>query len=306
MIAVIARQQVQSLVRQRVFLATAGILLLMTALAGVIGWSSHDTIVRVYDQATIYLADQGRPAPPNPFDLKPTLSLLSNMVIYVPLIGALLALVVGHLSVADDETNGLGRLIFTRPISRASYLAGKALAVAVVLAATMVACLVVSLVALLLVNGTAPTATEVGRLGLFYALSWLYLEAFALVGMVTVLLTSRRPLALLVALGVWLIVTFALPEFTSGLHPVASLNPIVDPVSTSQTFFRITSKAASLSVFEQYKNASAQILATATANETGGHVALRSLPLLGAIGGLGGAAAGLVRRHDYSKESSDV
>ena len=119
-ISVIARQQVQSLVRQRVFLATAGILLLMTALAGVIGWSSHDTIVRVYDQATIYLADQGQPAPPNPFDLKPTLSLLSNMEIYIPLIGALLALVVGHLSLADDETNGIGRLIFTRPISRAS------------------------------------------------------------------------------------------------------------------------------------------------------------------------------------------
>ena len=230
MISVIARQQIQSLVRQRVFLANAGILLLMTALAGVIGWSSHDTIVRVYDQATIYLADKGQPAPPNPFDLKPTLSLLSNMEIYIPLIGALLALVVGHLSLADDETNGIGRLIFTRPISRASYVAGKALAVAVVLAFTVAACLLVSLAALLLVNGAAPTAAELGRLGVFYGLSWLYLEAFALVGMVTVLLTSRRPLALLAALGVWLVVTFALPEFTSGLHPVASLNPIVDPL----------------------------------------------------------------------------
>ncbi|MDE0805068.1 MAG: ABC transporter permease [Acidimicrobiales bacterium] len=306
MIAVIARQQVQSLARQRVFLVTAGILLLMTALAGVIGWSSHDTIVRVYDQATVYLADQRLPAPPNPFDLKPSLSLLSNMVIYIPLIGALLAIVVGYLSLADDETTGIGRLIFTRPVSRSSYVAGKALAVGVVLAATMVACLVVSVAALLAVNTVAPTAAELARLGVFYALSWLYLMAFALVGMVTVLVTNRRPLALLAALGVWLVVTFALPEFTSGLHPVASLNPIVDPVSTSQAFFRVTAKARSLSVFEQYKNASAQILATAMTSETTGHVALRALPLVGAIGGLGAAAAGLVRRHDYSKGTSDV
>ena len=78
--------------------ALAAMLVAVTVMAGVLGWSSHHTIVRVYDEATRLLAAAGQPAPPNPFLLKPTLSLLSNMVIYIPLIGALLALVVGHLT----------------------------------------------------------------------------------------------------------------------------------------------------------------------------------------------------------------
>ena len=75
MIATIASQQVTALRRQRVFTAMLATLLTMTALAGVIGWLSHDTIVRVYNDATDVLAAAGQPAPPNPFDLKPTLSI---------------------------------------------------------------------------------------------------------------------------------------------------------------------------------------------------------------------------------------
>ena len=36
----------------------------------------------------------------------------------IPLIGALLALILGHLSIVDDETNGTGRLVFSRQITR--------------------------------------------------------------------------------------------------------------------------------------------------------------------------------------------
>lgn len=306
MTAVIARQQFQSLLRQRLFLATVGILVTMTGLAGVIGWSSHDTIVRIYHEATVYLAAQNRPAPPNPFTLKPTLSLLSNMEIYIPLIGALLALVIGHFAMAEEASTGVGRLVFSRDVSRWHYLFGKTGAVAAVLAVAMAACAAVSAVAVLVVNRSLPTPAEFGRLALFYGASWVYLLVFALVGMVTMLLTDRRPLALLLALGVWLVVTFALPEFTSGLHPVASLNPIVDPVSTSQTFFQVTAKARPLSIFEQYKTASAHILDTATTGEPASRVALRLLPLAGAIGGLGAALAALIRRHDYAKGAVDA
>ncbi len=56
MIATIASHQVLSLRRQRVFLALLATLLTMTALAGVLGWSSHHTIVRVYDEAVKLLA----------------------------------------------------------------------------------------------------------------------------------------------------------------------------------------------------------------------------------------------------------
>ena len=122
--------------------------------------------------------------------------------------------------------------------------------------------------------------------------------------MVTVLLTSRRSLALLSALGAWLVVTFAVPQFTSGLRPTTSLNPITDPVSTSQTFFDITARARPVSVSEQYKAASAHILQTATGDSTI-ETLLRILPIAVLAIVLAVVAAWLVSHHDYSRSSSD-
>ena len=302
MIATVASHQVLSLRRQRVFLAMLATLLTMTALAGVLGWSSHQTIVRVYDEAVKLLASTGKPAPPNPFLLKPTLSLLSNMVVYIPLIGALLALIVGHLSIVDDETNGTGRLVFSRQISRTSYVLGKIVSAAIVLAIVLAASLAVSVAALLVVNRTIAGA-DFGRLLLFYGLSWLYLMVFALIGMVTVLMTRRRSIALLSAIGAWLVITFVIPQFTSGLRPTQSLNPITDPASTSQTFFKITSKFRPYSIVEQYKQASGQILQTATA-EPLGHTIQRILLITGIAVALVLLIVRLVQRHDFSRSAN--
>jgi len=300
MIATIARHQILSLRRQRTFLWLLATFLVMTALAGVLGWSSHRTIVGVYDESVKLLATQGLPAPENPFRLKPTLSLLSNMVVYIPLIGALLAIVLGHISLADDETDGIGRLVFSRRINRTTYIVGKAVGAAVVLFSILAVSLAVSTLALVIVNRALPSFGEFGRLAGFYGLSLLYLMVFAFVGMATVLLTHRRSLALLTAMGVWLVITFAVPQVTSGLRPTQSLNPITDPVSTSQAFFRATSKARPYSVVEQYKQISGQVLETSTVK--GSLTGLLSIAALGLL--LAIAIVLLVQRHDYSTGTS--
>ena len=301
MIVTIARHQILALRRQRTFVMLLATLLVMTAFAGVLGWSSHRTILGVYDESVKLLASQGEPAPETPFRLKPTLSLLSNMVVYIPFIGALLAILLGHVSLADDETNGVGRLVFSRQITRSSYVIGKIIGAAVVLLAILGAGFVVSYLSLWIVNGVVPTMTDSGRLAVFYLLSWLYLMVFALIGMATVLLTRRRSLALLSAMGAWLVITFVLPQITSGLRPTQSLNPITDPVSTSQAFFRVTSHARSFSIVEQYKQMSGRVLetTTATSNLTTGVGVLAAFAVVLAI-----ATIVLVQRHDYSTGTS--
>ncbi|GEP39644.1 hypothetical protein NPS01_33070 [Nocardioides psychrotolerans] len=302
MITTIFSHQVLALRRQRVLLVLVAAILLATALAGALGWSSQSTIVRVFDEATRQLAASGAPAPPNPFLLKPHLSLLSNMVVYIPLVGALFAVILGHISIADEESSGLGRLLFSRSMSRAQYTTGKILSLALVLAGLLLASFAVSLAALLLVNQGISVA-DLGRLSLFYTLSWLYLVPFALIGMITVLLTTSRSLALLSAMGAWLVITFAVPQFTSGLRPTQSLNPIIEPIGLSQAFFQATAKAQPLSIVEQYKAASAAILDTAPSVAVMDTVA-RVMPLLGFVAILTVAAFALVRTHDFSRSAS--
>jgi ABC-type transport system involved in multi-copper enzyme maturation permease subunit len=304
MIGVIAAHQLRMLRRERIFLAILAALLLMTVLAGFIGWSSHNTIVRVYEESSAMLASEGQPPPPNPFDLKPRLSLLSNMTIYIPLIGALHAIVVGHLAIVTDRAAGSTRLIFSRPIRRSTYLWGKLTGIAGALVAILAASYVLSVVSLTIVNGSTPTAAELGRLALFYSLSLAYMVLFALVGMATALVVHGRSLALLVALGIWMVITFMVPQFTSGLRPTASLNPIVQPVSTSQQFFRMTSNFRPFSISEQYRDASASILQTAP--DRAAFDGMRQvLPIGALLAALGLLTAVLVNRLDLSERGAN-
>lgn len=300
---VIARQHLRSLARRQTFVLMLVVLLLMTALSGFIGWSSHATIIRVYDETVRTLHAAGRSAPPNPFDNKPRLALLNNMIIYVPLIGALLAIVIGHLSVMDDRLAGVTRVIFSRPVSRSSYFWGKFAGSAIAITAIMAACLLLSGVAITLLNSGLPTASELLRLIEFYLLAGAYLMLFVLIGMIASLLLRSQSMALFAAVAVWVLITFATPQFTSGLRPVASLNPVTDPVTIKRSpFFKVTAAAKPASVSEQYKALSAQIL-TEGSHVKPLHTAgkLAPIAILGLL--LTAWASRLVRRHDYSEES---
>ncbi len=303
MITVVARQQLVAFTRQRMLTVTVAVLSGFAALAGILGWASHRTIIGVYDESVKLVATRGQGAPPNPFLLKPTLSMLSNEMIYITMIGALVAIVIGHLAVADDDSSGIGRLVFTRPISRTSYTAGKAAAIGTLLASGIAASYLISVASLTIVD-RFPSPNDLARLAGFYLLAWLYLMVFALVGAVTALMTRRRSLGLLAAIGTWLTLTFALPQFTSGLRPSQSLNPIVDPVSTNQTLFRITSRARPYSIAEQFKEAAGRVLATATP-EPAIDTWLRIAPILAAFLVLCVLTWRLVTRHDYSRSNPE-
>lgn len=304
MTLVIARQQVRSLSRSQTFVLMLAVLLVMTALSGFIGWSSHATIIRVYDETVRTLTAAGKPAPPNPFASKPRLSLLNNMIIYVPLIGALLAILIGQRSVTDDRQAGVTRAIFSRPVRRSSYFWGKLGSSAFAGAVIMAACLVLSVVGLTLINRGLPTGSEFLRLTLFYGLSGLYLLLFVLIGTVAALLTRSQSMGLFAGVAVWVLVTFATPQFTSGLRPVASLNPVTDPVGvSSSTFFRATSRAKPIAVNEQYKELSTRILTVGSRLEPA-KTATQLAPIGIFLLLLGGWANLLVRRQDFSAEGA--
>lgn len=301
---VIAHQQLRLLSRSGTFVLMLGVLLLMTALAGFIGWSSHSTIISIYDETVRTLSAAGKPIPPNPFASKPRLTLLNNMIIYIPLIGALLAIVIGNRSITDDRQAGVMRVVFSRPIRRSTYFWGKLAGSTLAIIVIMAACLVLSAVALTLINGGLPTASEFLRLVLFYALSSLYLQVFVLVGMVATLLIRSPSTGLFAAVAIWVLITFATPQFTSGLRPVASLNPVTNPATVSSSeFFRVTSKAKPIAINEQFKTLSTTILNdVSTAGPT--TAAAQLAPIIIVLLLLGGAASQLIKRHDFSEEAA--
>jgi len=304
MMIVVARNQLLLYWRERIVRTMSWTMLTMAALAGILGWSSRITIVRVYADAVELLAASGKPAPSNPFALRPELALMSNMEIYIPMIGALLALLIGNSTFVDDQATGIGRLVFSRQLSRSSYVGGKMIGASATLAFVLAITSVVSWISLLVANATLPSADADRRLLLFYFISWLYLLVFAVVGMLASLVSKRRSLGLLIGIGVWLAVTFVLPQVTSGLRPTESLNPVANPVSTSQTFFSVTSNLRPISIAEGYKTTSAQILETAVP-EPGWETTRRLVPTVLILIVLSATSMWVVQRYDFSRSTSN-
>lgn len=211
--------------RERLFLIISCIFLGLAVAASFIGWSTSNTINHAYDLSRPFLP-QGIHMPANPFSHVSHLSLQRNLSIYFFLIGSLLAIVIGYTATIRDRTSRVAMLTMTRPLSRLNYVSAKAVAVATVLALLLVISYALTLLLCALFPELHLSALQIGKLGLFYGLSWIYLLSFGLLGLLSGLLARSQMLALVIPVTVWIMIGFVLPQAISGLEPTALLNPV--------------------------------------------------------------------------------
>ncbi len=258
--SVVALHEVRAVRRDRTFILLLAVFLGMTLASTYIGWSSHHTIQSVYDSSALLLQQAGSPVPPPPFESLAPLSLTNNMIVYVVLIGPLLALTLGHLAGLRDRRAGVVGILFSRTITARQFLTGKVLSIVLVLACVLGFAWLVSVT-----SSMAVSRIEFGdaaRLAGFYGLSLAYLVGFALLGLLLGLMAKSGALALLVPILVWMAITFVLPELGSALHPTASLNPTLPQTDILESSILSTLHSAvyPLSLSEQFKTAAEGLL----------------------------------------------
>lgn len=236
------------------------IFLLMTLLSAYIGWSSHHTIEQVYAASVEQLHIQGKDIPPAPFADATPLSLLKNMIIYIVLIGSLLAITLVHDAGMRERKAGVVKILFSRPITKTEFLTGKIIGLTIVLGATMLLAAVVSIASSALMAKI--TAHDVIMLLVFYALYLIYLLGFALLGLCFSFVEENDAMALLVPVIIWLSLTFVLPELTSALYPTGSLNPTAPQLAISHgaVLQAISEVMKPFSVTEHYKELGGYLL----------------------------------------------
>jgi ABC-type transport system involved in multi-copper enzyme maturation permease subunit len=231
----------------------------MAVLSTLIGWSTQHTIMSVYDAAVAELALVGQDAPPFPVNSTP-LSIMTNMIIYNVLIGSLLAIVLGYFVGIHDRMYGVVKILFSRPVRSRDIFLGKILATLLILSVVTLVAFVVSVISLG-IFGVLGTSAVVSVL-LFYGASLLYMSGFAFLSMSFAFVFQNSTSAMLYALFIWMIITFALPELSSALLPTSSLNPILPPTDfvNSPTLSLIHAITYPFSVSEHYKALCASLL----------------------------------------------
>jgi ABC-2 type transport system permease protein len=253
----VARQEVRSTGRERLAIALLVVFLGMALASAVIGWSSHRTVMSVYNETVL---QTGRDVP-NPFvDVSP-LDVVKNTVIYIVLIGALLAVVVGVRAGVRDRKAGVTDLILSRPIGPRSYLLGKLLGAQAWMGIVLVVALVASWLSVWVISGTPLDLAATGLLLGFFALAWVFLLPFSVMGMIAGAKSRHESTALLIPILLWVAITFVIPQLGTAQNPTALLNPVPGVAATTDLFFRVNHTILQpISITEHFKHASAALL----------------------------------------------
>ncbi|NIA12176.1 MAG: ABC transporter permease subunit [Nitrospiraceae bacterium] len=182
------------------------------------------------------------------------------MIIYVILIGSLLAITIGHIIGRRDRKAGVVRILFSKPITKKDFLSGKVLAILSVLLIVTVASAIISSFSVSLFSRIS--LALVIKIIEFYSISFIYLSGFALIGLSFALMKKNSAVALLIPIIIWIAITFALPELSSALYPTSSLNPVLPQTDVLQSpvLATIHNIFYPLSISEHYKQVASKIL----------------------------------------------
>lgn len=216
--AVICRKELRDILRNKLLIVLFVVLafvILSSILVGAIDFHSKVTDFQRYQVALRQAGSAVTPHQPELFPLK----LLIGGLEYLEIIGALLAIIVGYGMVAKEKTRGTLDLLFSRPLKPSSVGLGKISALFVIWF-TFCAILYLAIVIVLFVIGGATLGgTDLLRLMITLALSWVYLTFWSALAVGLASRTRQLSTALVLGLTIWLTVVLILPQIGDTMDP---------------------------------------------------------------------------------------
>ena len=213
----LAGHEYRSAVRSRVLILL--IISMVVIAAGSITIASYDFRAQLADyhayvaQATA--AGVKGIAPPQLFPLQ----LLRGVIEYVQIIGAVLAIGLGYLSVARERTGQTLALILSRPVRSRELFLGRLLGAAALIGTILFLTAVVSLVLIGIVGDQWLSATELVRLAIAFGVGVLYMLVFYALGSWLSGRSKALVNGLVVALVLWLSVVLIIPQIGDTMDP---------------------------------------------------------------------------------------
>lgn len=233
------------------------IFLAMVTLSSFISWATNHTVTSVYNEAV----KQHITTAPNPFTGVSPLYYARNTVIYIVLIGALLAIVLGVASMLRDRKARVTDLLLSRPFRTPIYLGAKLSGLCIWLLVILITAAMINWLSISIIIGHVLSLQDSARLLLFYAVAWLFLIPFVALGLLSGLYSRHETSALLLPIIIWSLLTFVIPQLGTAEHPVSLLNPVPAQIMSHGFFFQVNQTIfGPLSLTEHFKHVSGSLL----------------------------------------------
>jgi len=211
----LARHEYRAAVRSRALISLVAILAIVTFVSIYIAAIAYRSALADY-QAYVAAAQAGgvQLVAPSPLRL---LSLLRGAIEYIEIVGAIIAITLGYLTVSRERANRTLPLLRSRPVTTGELATGSALGALGIISTLVLVTGIVALLCLGLIGNSWATPYEVFKVGLVGVASVLYMFVFYSLG---ALITARTRVAangLLISLGIWLLIVLILPQIGDTL-----------------------------------------------------------------------------------------
>ena len=255
-LSTIARHEVFALRRDRMPMMMLVIFSIMVALSGVIGFLTKNTVSNVW----LAISAQGLTTAANPFAHVSPLYFARNAIIYIVLIGTLMAIIAGVSSALRERKARTTDLILTRPLSQQAFVFGKLAGIGSWLFIVLGVMWALASVMLTLINGGLLTAADYLALGSMFLLALPLLLGYAAIGLFFGFVSARETSALVAPVSMWAFLTFVIPQLGTAAQPISLLNPVPALATTGGVFDAIGPVMASIAVSERFKTAAGMAL----------------------------------------------
>lgn len=217
-ILIIAKKEWKDILRSKLFIEIAVILSFLTITSLTVSFLLFSAQLREYNDALKILKEMGKnPAAPFP-ELYP-LNLLQGVVDYIEIIGAVLGMVLGYISISKERNSKSLKLIFTRPIKKINIIFGKIAGnLLFILSLMSIICIIIYLT-ILIIGGVNLSVLEIFKLLFFDIFSSLYILLFFLLAFYFSLNQKKLSHALIISFITWLFIVLVIPQIGDTMDP---------------------------------------------------------------------------------------
>jgi len=259
-VLIIASKEFKTAFKDKVFLVITALFLLLSIISVYIGSSTKNAEIKAYLDIVALLKAQGATNFPLSPQLFP-LAILQNIIDYVSIIGAVLAVFLGFDAFSGERENGTLKLLLVRPLYRDQLVTGKLLGGGLVIGVLLCVTLVFNTLLFSMVSGLIPTFNELSRLLVFIALAFAYMMIFYIVTLFVSIKSGDRTFGFLTMMVVWVFVSFVIPQLADSQRTFAyALNATAQTVTQMPSDTLISKGLEMFSPAVQFQNVGKDLL----------------------------------------------
>jgi ABC-2 type transport system permease protein len=217
-IKLIAKKEWMDIFRSKTFLYILVLLVALTITSLTVSFLVFNSQVKEYETALNILKQLGREPTTPPPKLYP-LSLLRGVVDYIEIIGAILGIILGYISISKERNTKALKLLLTRPITKREIAYGKIAGNGLFVLVLMSIVSVIIFLIIYLIGGVVLDSIDLLKLFLFVLFSTIYIMLFFMISFFFSLQQKTIAHALIISFIIWLVIVLILPQIGDTMDP---------------------------------------------------------------------------------------